>query len=125
MSFRFIIEQVPGEESLVSLMPILFSQAVIIINSVFNIFIFHIHLPNKPLTRRKSILYKISSILYAITFSVISIYYFITLYDALSSHPFDKPANLALAMFFAHLLIGIFILVCQFNVRKFLEKQVP
>jgi hypothetical protein len=121
LSMRFIIEEVPHEQSLAPLMPVFISQIVIIINLAFNIYAFHIHLPHKPLSHKKKRYYLILFLLNAISFSIITIYSFIEIYDELKSQSFGNFAYFILSVFSLHFLLGLFILVCQFDLRKFIK----
>jgi len=122
-AMRFTVEAVPPSEDLTPFFPFLASLIIVVFNSVFNLYIFHFRLPDKPLSRRMARLYLVSTILFIISLIIIFASFFLSVRDELTSVQFDNSHYLLLTFFFLNLLAGIFILVNQLLLRKFIEKN--
>jgi hypothetical protein len=98
------------------------SQVITILNSFFNIYVYHKHLPRRPFKKRRGTFYLISAILYSIAFTFIAVYLFTGIREGLKFRPVDNAAYLLLSIFFFNLLVGLFILINQFIIRKALVR---
>jgi hypothetical protein len=98
-------------------------QVITILNSFFNIYVYHKHLPRRPLKKRKGTFHLISAIVYSAAFTFIVISFLSAITDGLKSRTMDNDAYLILSIFFFNFLVGLFILINQFMVRKVIVKN--
>ncbi len=120
-AFRFTAEYNADSRSFVLFMVCLF---VVILNAVFNLYLFHRHLPSRRYANRTHSIHQIISILF--TFSLIII---------LSNFIQELPAiisaeNAGAGIFFitvglVSFVLGSFILVNQYKIRKYIEENQP
>lgn len=119
-ALRFTVEKVPAEEDLTPFMPFMISLAILLLNAVLNIYVFHRHLPGKPFSRSTGTCYFIAAILYGIALTIVSISFIRNISDELSHQSTNNADYYLLLIFLLHLIVGLFILINQLKIRKHL-----
>lgn len=122
-AMRFTTEVAAESQDMAGFMPFMVSLFIVILNAVFNLYIFHKHLPDNPVSRRVKTPYLISAILFAIALMIISIPLIRDSFDELSFSSDKSFGFFLLTIFCLVLLIGLFVLINQFVVLKFIEKN--
>jgi len=122
LSFKVIIEKIPAETDLTPLLPILISNVIIVLNSLFNIIVFHRHLPGNPFSHSKGILNLAAAILYFIALIIMIYSLNQSINDELRSGETEGLVGFLQALFFSTIVLGIFIFVNQLMIRNYLEK---
>jgi carbon starvation protein CstA len=118
---RFIIEEVPHEQPLKPLLPLIAGQLIVILNSILNIYVFHKHLPNKLFSKTLKTAYIISTVLFVISLVVIIISLNQAINDELKVEQKGNFIIFIQSLFFLHIFLGLFILINQFLIRRFIE----
>jgi len=124
-ALRFTAEFVNPDEKLGSFTPFMISLFIIFFNCVFNLYIFHIYFPHKLLSRRKEILYLISTILFVAALILVLVSILQAYNEELNPDPEDDFAYVILSFFFLTLSLGLFVLICQLKIRKVIGKNSP
>lgn len=122
-SIIFAIGEIPDDVSLITFLPYFLCPVVGMVNSFYNILVFHKNLPDQLFTNKRRIAYKVSTWLYLVSFILISIAVFsvsIEFFDILSE---EYPVSLWIFFVFLPWALGVFILINQFMIRKFIEKN--
>ena len=119
--FRFVIEVVPSDESLLPLLPLIASFLIIIINCLFNLAIIRKPFPDKIVSRQTITLYSISGIIFTISILIL-LFHLIGLYnDELKEAPNDSFVKAILFLIFLFLITGLIIIINQFTIIKYLK----
>lgn len=95
---------------------------VIVLNAGFNIYIFHRHLPAKPPDRVSNRIYRISTLLYTLSFAILS-YYFVPNTIKSLALPLRDPDFHFMLLVALMFLLTLFVLIIQYSVLKFIDKK--
>jgi small-conductance mechanosensitive channel len=122
-AMRFTIEVDTEGQGMLGFMFFMISLFIVVLNAVFNLYIFHKHLPDNKISKRGKIAYKISATLYAVSLLTISI---TLIRDTIHELKIDADSGAGyfmLIFFCVNSLIGLFVLINQFRIIKFIEKN--
>ena len=123
LAIGFAVEQLRERKEFLDFVPFMASLLITILNSAFNIYVAHKHLPDKPLSRRIRTAYFISAIVFAISFIIISVSLIGDINDNPTSRPADNFFYFMVSIFILNSFTGIFILLNQFVITKYIEKN--
>jgi len=117
-ALRFTAEVLPADVSLGFFGLFIISLAITVFNSAFNLYVFHGYMPARILSRKMKTSYIVSTILFTASLIIVTI----SLLQAMSEAEaeFKDFLNWVIVL---NTAIGTFILLHQFMVRKFLEKN--
>ena len=120
--FKFSAEEVSGRESQNPLLLLMFCFFTIILNSILSLYVFHFHLPAKPIIKIKR-LYRVSTILYILCLVTIFISIVKDMKYEIGEYGMDDTAYIIVGFISLILLIGIFIAYNQFLIGKYLDNN--
>lgn len=120
---RFTIEKVPAGENLAPFMPFMISLLIVVLNSAFNIYIFHKYLPNRSFPKRVKRACLVSVILFSTGLVIILFNTIKMVAEDLKSNIADNLTNFLIIFSLMSLAWGIFIIVSQLKMRKYFSKE--
>jgi hypothetical protein len=118
------IDQPPSdEETKLEVYFVIASLGLIVFNAAFNIFVFHLHFPRRPLGRVRYITHTLFAILNALSLGYI-LYLVKAIWDQeMTSSAEDNWVVFYRTIFIITFVLGLFIVINQFLVKGFLQKK--
>ena len=123
MAIRFLTKVEQDGKGLAAFILVIASVLITILNSIFNLYVFHKHLPKKIFSRSMGIFYSISTILFTISWTIILVSYIKLIDDAISSSSANNSLYFPVSVFLLSLFCGLIILGNQVFVRDFITKN--
>jgi len=117
------LDQGVSYNELNTFIPLISGFSIMSLNSFFNVFMLHKYFPDKKMPKWTNYLYSLSTIVYTITIAALIFIIIIGLSEEIGSQKKENIGVIVICILFFFLVQGIFVLFCQFRVRKFLERN--